>query len=70
MANCKYCGKEISWLKENRKFTPLEQDGAVHECEEFKKSKKKTKIMKSTDLSPEEIAKYEGHINNKVKNKK
>ena len=21
MANCKFCGKEISWLKEKRKFT-------------------------------------------------
>lgn len=67
MANCKFCGKEISWLKEKGKFTPIESDGSVHECEEFKNSRKTTKIMKATDLSPEEIAKYENNINKKHK---
>tara|TARA_B100000886_G_C20340830_1_gene456563 strand:- start:83 stop:289 length:207 start_codon:yes stop_codon:yes gene_type:complete len=67
MAYCKYCGAEISWLKEKRKFIPIERDGGVHECEEFKKSLKKTKSMSANDLTPEEIARYESNINKKVK---
>jgi hypothetical protein len=67
MANCKYCGAQISWLKEKRKFIPVEQDGGVHECQEYKKSLDKTRTMKATDLSPEEIARYEANINKKKK---
>lgn len=67
MANCKYCGKEISWLRDNKKYTPVDQNGDVHECEEFKNSRKKTKTLKATDLSPEEIARYEANINRKKK---
>ena len=67
MANCKYCGKEISWLKEKRKFTPIDQNGDVHECEEFKKSLKKTRRLQVSDLTPEEIARYEANINKKSK---
>ena len=65
MANCKYCGQEISWLKENGKFTPIDSHGNVHECDEFKKSRKTTKVLNVGDLSPEEIARYESNINNK-----
>lgn len=65
MANCKYCGAQISWLKENGKFTPIEQDGGVHECVEYKKSKQSTKTINVSELSPEEIAKYEANINKK-----
>lgn len=67
MANCKYCGAEISWLKEKRKFIPVERDGGVHECEEFKKSQKKTRTLGVSDLTPEEIARYESNINKKRK---
>jgi len=67
MANCKYCGAQISWLKENRKYTPVEQDGGVHECKEYKNSKKTSRTIKVTDLTPEEIARYESNINKKRK---
>ena len=67
MAYCKYCGKEITWLKDKKKFIPIESNGEVHECEEFKKSLKKTKTLKVSDISPEEIARYEANINKKSK---
>ena len=65
MANCKYCGKEITWLKDGKKFIPLESDGTKHECENFKNSVKSIKKIKITDISPEDIAKYEKNINKK-----
>lgn len=72
MAKCKFCNKEIVWMKEGRKNVPVEVDGAKHECEIFLNSKKSTKTIERTALSPEEIAKYEAAINtaNNNKNKK
>ncbi len=67
MAICKYCGTEITWFKEKKKFIPIEQNGEVHECEEYKKSKKTAKVIKVSDLSAEEIARYENNINKKNK---
>ena len=65
MAQCKYCGTEITWLKSGRKFTPIESDGTVHECENFKNSRKSFKKVGRQDISPEELAKYEKNINKK-----
>tara|TARA_B100000925_G_scaffold291251_1_gene278675 strand:+ start:3259 stop:3462 length:204 start_codon:yes stop_codon:yes gene_type:complete len=67
MANCKYCGKEISWLKDGRKYLPLESDGSTHECENYKNSRSSAKKVSISDISPEEIAKYEQNINKKKK---
>jgi hypothetical protein len=67
MAKCKYCGNEISWLKDGKKFLPLESDGTVHECENYKKSIQSIKKVTVNDLSPEEIAKYEQNINKKTR---
>lgn len=63
MPSCKFCGKEIHWLKEGRKNVPVEVDGAKHECEEGKKAFKSARNVSVTSLSPEEIAKYEQAIN-------
>lgn len=65
MANCRYCGKEITWLKEGRKNTPVENDGATHICEEYKKTKKSIKKIDRSSLDPELIKQYEQGINKK-----
>ena len=67
MAYCKYCGAEITWVKEKKKFIPIEQNGEIHECDEYKKSKRTTRVIKASELSPEEIARYEANINKKIK---
>ncbi len=64
MASCKYCGKEIFWMKEGRKNIPCEMDGGKHTCEEGRKARKVSSISVSS-LSPEEIAQYEDAINKK-----
>lgn len=65
MAKCKFCSKEISWLKEGRKFSPIEGDGTVHKCEQMMNSMRSIRKMERGSLSPEEIKKYEEAINNK-----
>lgn len=70
MARCKFCGKNISWLKDGRKFIPLEDDGTTHDCEEKKNSMNSIKSMSSSSLSPEEIAAYEAGINQATSKKK
>lgn len=70
MARCKFCGKNISWLKDGRKFIPLEDDGTTHDCEEKKKSMGSIKTMSGSSLTPEEIAAYEAGINQANTNKK
>ena len=65
MPNCKFCGKSITWVTGGRKNIPMEDDGNIHECDEFKKSQKSLKKMSRTTLSPEEIARYEQRINTK-----
>lgn len=67
MAFCKFCGKEIFWMKEGRKNRPVEVDGGLHTCEEMKKSRGSLKTFNRSSLSPEEIAKYEEEINKKKK---
>ncbi len=65
MANCKFCGKEIFWMKEGRKNKAVEMDGGQHLCEELKNSRGSLKKMDRNSLTPEEIAKYEAEINKK-----
>lgn len=67
MARCRYCNKEITWMKEGRKNVPVEGDGTVHNCEEKKNALNTFKKMDRGSISPEEIAKYEEAINKKKK---
>ena len=67
VANCKYCGKSITWVKEGRRNVPFEDDGVIHECEEYKKSRRSIKDLQRSTLSPEEIARYEQGINTSKK---
>ena len=66
MASCKYCRKDIAWIKEGRKNVPIEGDGTTHRCEEMQTSLKSMKTISLNTLSPEQIKKYEDSINQKV----
>lgn len=68
MASCKYCGKSITWVKEGRKNVPVEDDGGVHECENFKNARSSIRTFKPDELDPEIIKQYEESI--KKANKK
>ena len=70
MARCKFCGKEITWMKDGRKNVPVEHDGTIHRCEEMKNSLRSAKKIEPTALSPEEIAKYEKAINDRANKSK
>lgn len=69
MAKCKYCQKEVTWMKEGRKNVPVEGDGGIHKCEQMVKMRTSLKKLEVTSLSPEEIAKYEQGINDKAAKK-
>ena len=66
MASCKFCNKEITWMKEGRKNVPVEFDGAVHRCDEMTTSLKSVKSIERGGLSEEEIKKYELGMNSHV----
>ena len=67
MAKCKFCGKDIVWMKDGKKNRPVEMDGVPHNCEEMKKSRDSFKSFDRSSLSQEEIEKYEKEINKKKK---
>jgi len=69
MANCKFCGEEITWMKEGSKNVPIESDGSLHRCQEMKDSVKSLKKMDRNSLSEEEIKQYEQSINKPKKKK-
>ena len=70
MSSCKYCGKEITWLQEGRKKVPVEGDGMVHECEEFKKARNSFKKIDVGTIDPDLLKQYESSINEKANKKK
>ena len=70
MAKCKFCGKEIFWMKEGRKNKPYEEDGTPHSCEEMKSARNSLRTIQPGSLSPEEIAKYEQAMNESASKKK
>jgi hypothetical protein len=69
MARCKFCQKEITWMKEGRKNVPVEGDGGQHKCEQMINARDSLRTLAPVTLSPEEIAKYEQGINENVKAK-
>jgi len=69
MSQCRYCGKEITWMKEGRKNVPVEGDGSVHSCEQYTSARDSFKKLEKSSLSPEEIAKYEEAMNKASKKK-
>ena len=66
MAKCKFCQKEITWMKDGRKNVPVEGDGSVHRCENMINARNSLRSIERSSLSPEEIKKYEDSMNQQV----
>ncbi len=69
MAKCKFCSKEITWLKDGRRSKPIDADGGVHACDEMKASMKSMKKIERTDIDPDILKQYENAINAKAPKK-
>lgn len=67
MASCRYCGKEITWMKDGRKNVPVEGDGAVHRCENMINARNSFRKITPTEIDPELLKQYENAINEKAK---
>ncbi|HLE12517.1 MAG: hypothetical protein A2504_03555 [Bdellovibrionales bacterium RIFOXYD12_FULL_39_22] len=67
MATCKFCRKEITWIKDGRRNVPINSDGGTHRCEEMEISMKSIRQIEVSSLPSEEIKKYESAINAKIK---
>ena len=70
MAKCRYCGKEVTWMKDGRKNVPVESDGATHMCENYLKAKSSFKEYSPQDIDPEVLKQYQDRMNETVKKKK
>ncbi|MBD65099.1 MAG: hypothetical protein CME62_07830 [Halobacteriovoraceae bacterium] len=70
MAICKFCGTEVTWMKEGRKNVPVESDGGKHECEQFKNSRKSIKKFKPSDIDPEILKQYQENMNKELEKQK
>ena len=66
MAKCRFCGKEITWMKDGRKNVPVEYDGTVHRCEEMINARKSFKSVEVNEVDPDLIKQYEQAINDKA----
>lgn len=69
MASCRYCGKEITWMKEGRKNVPVENDGGVHACDAYINSKNSYKELKPNEIDPDILKQYQDQMNNSLKKK-
>lgn len=67
MAKCKYCGKDITWMKDGRKNVPVEGDGSTHACEEYKRTRNSLREVNVSDIDPEILRQYQENINKKLK---
>ena len=67
MASCRYCSKDITWMKEGRKNVPVEGDGTVHRCDAMIDAKNSFRKITPTEIDPELLKQYEQAINEKAK---
>jgi hypothetical protein len=65
ITQCKYCQSEIRFNIR----TPYNNDGSIHECSEYKESRKNSKIPLD-EVSPELLAQYAKGMNEHAKSKK
>ena len=70
MARCKFCSKEITWMKEAGRNRPINGDGGIHSCEEMQNSMKSIKSIEKTEIDSDILKQYEAAINLKVSVKK
>ena len=66
MARCKFCSREITWMKESGRNRPIDGDGGIHSCEEMQNSMKSIRSIETTELDSDILKQYEMAINTKV----
>ena len=69
MARCKFCSREITWMKEGGRNLPINGDGGIHSCDEMKNSLKSMKNIERTDIDADLLKLYEKAINEKAQKK-
>jgi hypothetical protein len=69
MARCKFCTKEITWMKEGGRNKPINSDGGIHSCDEMKNSMKSIKSLEKTEIDSDILKMYEQAINIKAQKK-
>ncbi len=69
MAKCKFCNRDMTWMKEGGRNRPIDGDGGVHSCEEMKKSMKTIKSLEKTEIDSDILKQYESAINLKAQKK-
>lgn len=69
MARCKFCNREITWMKEGGRNRPVDSDGGVHSCDEMKNSMKTIKSIAPTEIDSDILKQYEAAINIKAQKK-
>lgn len=69
MAKCKFCSREITWMKEGGRNRPVDGDGGIHSCEEMKNSMKSMKKIERTEIDADLLKMYEKAINEKAQKK-
>lgn len=67
MAKCKFCNKDITWMKEGRRNRAIDSDGGIHACEEMKKTMESTRTVNVSEIDPEILKRYEQSINEKAR---
>lgn len=70
MSKCRYCSKEITWLKDGRKNVPVESNGATHECENYLKAKNSYRKIEPEELDPAILKQYQDNMANHINSKK
>lgn len=66
MAKCRFCNKEVTWMKDGRKNVPVESDGATHKCDQMINSRNSFRKVSPTEVDPELLKQYEQAINDKA----
>lgn len=69
MARCKFCNREITWMKEGGRNKPIDGDGGAHSCDEMKNSMKSIKSIPAAEIDADILKQYEQAINIKAKKK-
>ena len=69
MARCKFCNREITWMKEGGRNRPIDGDGGAHMCDEMKNSMKSIKSLEPTAIDADILKQYELAINIKAQKK-
>ncbi len=70
MSRCRYCDTEITWMKDGRKNIPVENDGAQHECKQYKNMRQSIRKMEPTDIEPDVLKQYQENMKKELEKRK